>query len=245
VIKAIETKYKGYRFRSRLEARWAVFFDAIDLAWEYEVEGFDLGNNQYYLPDFYLPDSKRYVEVKPTLPTFDELEKMGRLATGINKMQERSVLAYHYILCGTPGYPGFTAERICEDGIEIKPSSYIALAMTGQGGYLPQLQAFYTPNGGGKAHLESFYCSQKEILRLPAKIKAQDVTRETCQRLTALTLQGWFFQAGGKRADTYIFGPLTSIYLGDGRRAYSQTLRKAYEAARSARFEYGEKGAPV
>ena len=26
--KAIETLYKGYRFRSRLEARWAVFFDA-------------------------------------------------------------------------------------------------------------------------------------------------------------------------------------------------------------------------
>ena len=26
-IKAIETYYKGYRFRSRLEARWAVFFD--------------------------------------------------------------------------------------------------------------------------------------------------------------------------------------------------------------------------
>jgi hypothetical protein len=29
-IKAIETSYKGYRFRSRLEARWAVFFDALD-----------------------------------------------------------------------------------------------------------------------------------------------------------------------------------------------------------------------
>ena len=28
-IKPIETKYNGYRFRSRLEARWAVFFDMI------------------------------------------------------------------------------------------------------------------------------------------------------------------------------------------------------------------------
>lgn len=26
-IKAIDTIYKGYKFRSRLEARWAVFFD--------------------------------------------------------------------------------------------------------------------------------------------------------------------------------------------------------------------------
>jgi hypothetical protein len=30
-IKAIETRYKGYRFRSRLEARWSVFFDAMEL----------------------------------------------------------------------------------------------------------------------------------------------------------------------------------------------------------------------
>ena len=28
-INAIETYYNGYKFRSRLEARWAVFFDAL------------------------------------------------------------------------------------------------------------------------------------------------------------------------------------------------------------------------
>lgn len=42
MIKAIETEYKGYRFRSRLEARWAVFFDALGVEWVYEPEGFDL-----------------------------------------------------------------------------------------------------------------------------------------------------------------------------------------------------------
>lgn len=41
-IKAIETSYKGYRFRSRLEARWAVFFDELGIKWEYEKEGYDL-----------------------------------------------------------------------------------------------------------------------------------------------------------------------------------------------------------
>ena len=51
-LKPIETQYKGYRFRSRLEARWAVFFDALGLNWEYEVEGFDLGETGWYLPDF-------------------------------------------------------------------------------------------------------------------------------------------------------------------------------------------------
>lgn len=50
-MKPIETRYKGYRFRSRLEARWAVFFDSLGLDWEYEPEGFDLDAG-YYLPDF-------------------------------------------------------------------------------------------------------------------------------------------------------------------------------------------------
>ncbi len=41
-MRPIETKYKGCRFRSRLEARWAVFFDTLGLKWWYEPEGFDL-----------------------------------------------------------------------------------------------------------------------------------------------------------------------------------------------------------
>lgn len=51
-IKPIETVYNGYRFRSRLEARWAVFFDSLNVDYEYEPEGFDLGDGQRYLPDF-------------------------------------------------------------------------------------------------------------------------------------------------------------------------------------------------
>lgn len=51
-IKAIETYYNGYRFRSRLEARWAVFFDALDVEYEYEPEGFYLSSGKLYLPDF-------------------------------------------------------------------------------------------------------------------------------------------------------------------------------------------------
>ena len=64
-IQAIETQYKGYRFRSRLEARWAVFFDALDIPWEYEPEGFELGNGIRYLPDFWLPAQECWVEIKP------------------------------------------------------------------------------------------------------------------------------------------------------------------------------------
>lgn len=67
MIKPIETPYKGYRFRSRLEARWAVFFDALNIKWEYEKEGFDLGDGDYYLPDFWLPELSLWYEVKGVL----------------------------------------------------------------------------------------------------------------------------------------------------------------------------------
>ena len=68
-IRAIETRYKGYRFRSRLEARWAVFFDHLGIEWEYEPQGYVLSDGSTYLPDFWLPDfdspNGMYVEVKP------------------------------------------------------------------------------------------------------------------------------------------------------------------------------------
>lgn len=86
-IKAIETSYGGYRFRSRLEARWAVFFDALGITWEYEPEGYVLSDGTCYLPDFWLPGllwranggwgdfDKRgmFAEVKPRLGLSDRL----------------------------------------------------------------------------------------------------------------------------------------------------------------------------
>jgi hypothetical protein len=65
-IRAIETRYAGCRFRSRLEARWAVFFDQLDIKWQYENEGVVLSTGERYLPDFYLPTQDWAVEVKGT-----------------------------------------------------------------------------------------------------------------------------------------------------------------------------------
>ena len=64
-LKPIETKYNGLLFRSRLEARWAIFFDSLGLCYDYEPEGFDLGEHSYYLPDFWLPDIETWIEIKP------------------------------------------------------------------------------------------------------------------------------------------------------------------------------------
>lgn len=68
-MRPIQTLYRGYLFRSRLEARWAVFFDSLKIKWVYEPEGFHLASGEMYLPDFFLPEfnGKKgvYVEVKP------------------------------------------------------------------------------------------------------------------------------------------------------------------------------------
>lgn len=84
-LKAIETVYNGYRFRSRLEARWAVFFDALAVKYQYEPEGFDLGPAGRYLPDFWLPDQKCWVEIKAVSPSKDEQAKASALAAASGK----------------------------------------------------------------------------------------------------------------------------------------------------------------
>ena len=80
-IAAIETLYKGYRFRSRLKARWAVFFDQLGIKYLYEPDGFEKKIDDEdvirYLPDFYLPDSGTWVEVKGLI-TASDATKLGQ-----------------------------------------------------------------------------------------------------------------------------------------------------------------------
>src|SRR5690349_23380076 len=61
-LAAIPTFYDGCRFRSRLEARWAVFFNEMGIGWQYEPQGFTIGDRPY-LPDFLL-ECGTWVEVK-------------------------------------------------------------------------------------------------------------------------------------------------------------------------------------
>lgn len=78
-MKAIETRYKGTMFRSRLEARWAMFFDKIGFNYIYEPEGYVLADGTKYLPDFWLPDLKIAVEVKGPLAQFvSDINRVGQ-----------------------------------------------------------------------------------------------------------------------------------------------------------------------
>lgn len=78
-VKALETRYAGCRFRSRLEARWAVFFDEMHIQWEYEPQGF-LVDGTPYLPDFWLPHQNVYYEVKPRALLSDYRQRLELLA---------------------------------------------------------------------------------------------------------------------------------------------------------------------
>ncbi len=60
-IPAIETRYNGINFRSRLEAKWAAMFDLLRWGWTYEPTDFN-----GWIPDFAIHGKEIvYVEVKP------------------------------------------------------------------------------------------------------------------------------------------------------------------------------------
>ncbi len=107
-ITAIQTIYNGYKFRSRLEARWAVFFDTLGIPYEYEKEGFDI-DGQWYLPDFWLPEQKIMLEIKPGVirglyaPEFEHPEHVVFVAV---RETDNSVLPEmlhdFYVIVGEP-----------------------------------------------------------------------------------------------------------------------------------------------
>lgn len=104
-VKPIETRYAGCRFRSRLEARWAVFFDHLGIEWQYESEGFELSTGARYLPDFYLPIQDLWVEVKGVLSHTD-LSKICRAAVELNAATSGLPLAPRLLVVGPVPQPG-------------------------------------------------------------------------------------------------------------------------------------------
>lgn len=153
-IKAIETRYAGYHFRSRLEARWAVFFDAIGLDWEYEPEGFDLGDGVYYLPDFKVTTNDgamAWYEIKPTHET--HCDKFEKFKESLEKTAELINAPRAVMLCGDP------VKSLLENGDDdfgicprcgiISKFDYGIYRDCGEMHFGCMVCDFYTPCGGG------------------------------------------------------------------------------------------------
>lgn len=132
-IKAIETRYAGHRFRSRLEARWAVFFDTLGIKWEYEPQGFHIGpypacetdsglyiRERDYLPDFLLTDCGTWVEVKGNGNDLDR-DLMRAAAVELPRMPHRIEAGPRLMILGPIPSPdasgdwGWTGMNVFQD----------------------------------------------------------------------------------------------------------------------------------
>jgi hypothetical protein len=207
-IKAIPTRYKGYHFRSRLEARWAVFFDALGLKWEYEKEGYDLGKEHggYYLPDFYLPcvslrggKDGVFVEIKGQPPSDVEIDKCAMLALITNKP---------VIL--------FTGIPICQTNDNIK--------LDDNSGYQFAPDPDCCDGVAYDINMSFFQCENCKHI----KIDYWEGNYEICPRCN-----------NGCNDKSCLKENVCVVGVCNDR---TDELKKAYERARSARFEHGESG---
>lgn len=244
-IKPIETIYNGYRFRSRLEARWAVFFDAAGIKYEYEPDGYEY-ENEKYLPDFYLPNvgpnnSGVFVEVKP-----DDDTRLSEIWKAVN------------VICHTTGKTLLllsSIPNITKCGIWMYHCFY------------------YSPMEGDVLHRDAplmVYAKEEDfaggaVLHTDWAI-SRFTERKYCQweRIADGTMQGkrgyWSMPISGLDAMTYEgCGEQTSpsaIYANDTldsfcfrepiytieEESHFEFAKQAYSKARKARFEHGECG---
>lgn len=82
---AIPTLYHGVNYRSRFEADCALLLDRIGRAFEYEPQSFLLDDGTHYLPDFYVPSLRLWIECRGY-----ESKKGGRQVDGFAKMVAKS-----------------------------------------------------------------------------------------------------------------------------------------------------------
>ena len=99
-LKVIPTVYKGIKFRSRTEARWAVVFDALDADWEYEPEGLDL-DDVWYLPDFVIHNFWQCQKIGAKLPGFADYaqENMYIEVKGSNEITREDYIKLSKMFC--------------------------------------------------------------------------------------------------------------------------------------------------
>lgn len=216
-IKPIETHYAGHRFRSRLEARWAVFFDTLGLKWQYEPQGYTVGKaKRPYLPDFYLPQLESVVEVKGEQERLD----LNLLADFLDGSRNAHTVL---ILGDIPG-----------QDVTVTPTHlmlYRAFDIRSEPGLHQMINDF------GKA-LEKLDEEDREAVNLFVRHKG----RQTI----AMTQAAFFYGSGPIVGPLGIMPSLPTTGIVDPLSPPAMPViqyakvRDSYEAARCARFEHGE-----
>lgn len=231
-IKPIETRYAGCRFRSRLEARWAVFFDALNIPWLYEPQGYELGGDPY-LPDFLLypnTDLATWFEVKGKFPTETELNKAELLS--------RATSTRTFVYFGECRVPGVGLSSIGSPAYYDRVSSTSYWHWDNSEGWMllpdnPEAPLSWQVGLPPTAFM--FAPGHPERLRPRSRLWWWTDCHH-CGRVV-LKLHGQMGWCPALREDR-LPDPLYPQWGHETAR-----LLKAYTAARSARFEYGESGA--
>lgn len=262
-LKPIETFYNGYRFRSRLEARWAVFFDALGVEYEYEPEGFLLPSGRRYLPDFKVkcygtrggfssPKNNHnpfdlFIEVKGQM-TQEDADKIREFALGNNAREPYHCLGYgECILNQSPNSDYDDHERrwvapcgmaICKVHGEHLPDYFTCNVLYEQAHNVPTV-------------IDAFYGVEIEnpvliVGNIPAPdYCAQSYDLKSYERMNGIDIYPWNYETiDGDHFAAYPAAEDGCFYL-DGDDSNYQTMnldiiRDAFRKARQARFEHGE-----
>lgn len=246
-IKAIQTRYKGYHFRSRLEARWAVFLDALSLRWEYEKEGFNL-DGLLYLPDFWLPAQRCWLEIKPEVKArykWDEAKRFYQPSECPRSPQAQQSVYEDLTKCRrlaeSSGFPVFMLfGDLCD--LSFCRTTEPTADDPGDGYIVGSNKAWY-PDGKHDDGCATWgQCPHCQVIGL-AHCGQHHLC--SCQCTERKTVLAEAMVAGGRRWFEYC--SFCGINMGLGtdtkvphRHMASHTLAVAYNAARSARFEHGE-----
>lgn len=123
VVKAEPTEYKGLQFRSKLEARVALFFDLCKIKYQYEPDRL-VCNGKEYNPDFYLPETDDYVEVKGERPGYEQEILKARSFVSLDGPVRRLIIISEIpdpSEVGMPHFPCYfaSARNFYGDGIEL------------------------------------------------------------------------------------------------------------------------------
>lgn len=218
-MKFIETLWKGYRFRSRTEARWAVFLEKLGVQFDYEPEGVILPSGPY-LPDFRLrsfpigifpggrADQEVWLEIKGGEPTEEEIAKCVELS---EEAKAPVLLAV--------GAPNLAPQVLLFDDVM---EDFIRPIMPHLIGWL----SFVEVGRGDEAAI---------AVGRPARGPDDD----SDEPLDAAFEQAWrefngpFARVLGVEGARFVSNEAINFGL-------SKRLREAFDASRSARFEFGQ-----